>query len=153
MSNQPAVRSLLLSLLMTAAAAPFPVAAQISVYINIAPPTLLHEVVPIVSPGYIWAPGYWAWNVDRYIWVRGRSIAQRDGYRWAPDHWEQRGTVYYRNPGRWERDERPEFVKVKKEKKPGHWKNKHGDDDDHGDDHDRGRGNSGKKDKGNKHDR
>jgi hypothetical protein len=108
--------------------------AQISVNISIAPPALQYEAVPVMAPGYVWAPGYWAWHSDRYIWIRGRTIAQRTGYRWEPDRWEQRGTTYYQQPGRWAPDTNYKVVEVKKVKKPKHWNNGHGNGNDKGKD-------------------
>lgn len=106
----------------------------------------MYEVVPVMAPGYIWVPGYWAWNVDRHVWIRGRTIVQRVGYRWEPDRWEQRDRNYYRHPGRWERDAGFKAVKMKKEKMPKHW--------DKRDDGDKsGSGNGGKHGKGRKQDR
>ena len=64
------------------------VQAQVNVHIDISPPAPRYEVVPAVRPGYIWAPGYWAWQGGRYDWVNGRPIPQRVGQRWVPDHWE-----------------------------------------------------------------
>jgi hypothetical protein len=81
-----------------------PAQAQVTFSINIGPPALLYEPVPVMAPGYIWAPGYWAWHDDRHIWVRGRTIIQRTGYRWEPDRWEQQGPRYVQRPGRWERE-------------------------------------------------
>ena len=124
MKSRNAVRRLLLSMLVAAGAAALPALAQINFNISIAPPAPQYESVPAIAPGYVWAPGYWGWNGDRHVWVRGRSIVQRTGYRWEPDRWEQRERVYYRHPGRWERDAGERMVKVKKEKKP-----KHRDDD------------------------
>jgi len=140
------VRSLLLSMLMAAGAAAAPAFAQINFNVIIAPPAPQYEAVPAIAPGYVWAPGYWGWNGDRHIWVRGRPIVERVGYRWEPDRWEQRGPAYYRHPGRWERDANFKAVKVKKTKKL-----KHRDND--GDDDERGRGSAGKHGKGDKHDR
>ena len=124
MNPSNVVRSLLLSVLVAASTAAGPALAQISVNISTAPPAPLYETAPALTPGYVWAPGYWAWHGDRYIWVRGRTIVQRVGYRWAPDHWEQRGSGYYRQPGMWQRDAGYQVVKVKKEKKPKHSNNK-----------------------------
>ena len=76
--------------------------AQINVNISLAPPAPQFETMPATAPGYVWAPGYWAWNNDRYLWVRGRSIPHRAGYRWEPDRWDQRNGNYYRSAGRWE---------------------------------------------------
>ncbi|MBP9906076.1 MAG: YXWGXW repeat-containing protein [Rhodoferax sp.] len=95
------VQGLLLAVTLATGAA---ASAQVSLRINIGPPPLIFEPVPMMAPGYIWAPGYWAWNHDRHIWVRGRAIVQRQGYRWEPDRWEQRGNIYYRQPGNWSRE-------------------------------------------------
>ena len=124
-----AVRALLLALSTAAGVAAAPAFAQINFNISVAPPAPQYETIPSVAPGYVWAPGYWGWNGDRHVWVRGRSIVQRAGYRWEPDRWEQRERVYYRYPGRWERDTGVGVVKVKKEKKPKDW---HGDKGGHG---------------------
>ena len=120
MKRSNAVRSLLLSMLMAAGSMVAPAFAQVTVNISIAPPAPLYETAPAMAPGYVWAPGYWAWHGDRYIWVHGRTVVQRAGYRWEPDRWEQRDHGYYRLAGRWERDADYKVVKVKKEKKPKH---------------------------------
>jgi hypothetical protein len=78
--------------------------AQVSFNIQIGPPVAIYEPVPMMAPGLVWAPGYWAWHEDRHVWIRGRTMVQRVGYRWQPDVWEQRNNAYYRHPGRWERD-------------------------------------------------
>ena len=99
------VRHLLLPALLAAAgAAAFPALAAGSFKVVVAPPAQQVEVVPALAPGYVWAPGYWAWHGDHHVWIHGRSIYQRAGYRWAPDRWEQRNNVYYRHPGGWEPD-------------------------------------------------
>lgn len=123
MKRHNTIRNLILSMLVAASAAALPAHAQISVNINIAPPALRHEPMPVVAPGYVWAPGYWAWHSDRYVWVRGRTMVQRAGYRWEPDRWEQRGNGYYQNPGRWAPDASYKAVKVKPEKKDKHGNN------------------------------
>jgi hypothetical protein len=125
------VRILSLSILLGTGAAAMPAFAQISFNIIVAPPAPRYEPVPVVAPGYVWAPGYWGWNGDHHIWVHGRPIVERAGYRWAPDRWEQRGSGYYRHPGNWERDSNYKVAKVKKEKKPKHRDNR-GSDNEHG---------------------
>ena len=94
----------LLAVAVIAAAAQASAIAQVSFNIQIGPPAPIFEQTPVMVPGYVWAPGYWAWHGDRHIWVRGRTIVQRIGYHWEPDVWEQRNNYYYRHPGRWERD-------------------------------------------------
>lgn len=140
MNRSKAIRNLLLSLSLAAGVFAAPAYAQISVNINLAPPAPQYEIVPAVAPGYIWAPGYWGWSGERHVWVRGRTIAQREGYSWSPDRWEQRDRSYYRTAGHWERDQGYKPVKMKKEKK-------HKDRDDG----DRGHRDNGKHGKGGKH--
>src|SRR5450756_1543679 len=101
MNRTNAIRNLLLSLLLAASAFAAPAYAQVSVNINVGPPEPQYEVVPTMQPGYVWAPGYWGWNGDRHVWIRGRSIVQREGYNWAPDRWDQRNNSYYRTAGHW----------------------------------------------------
>lgn len=117
MCHTNAIRNLTLSLMLAASAFAAPAYAQVSVNINIAPPAPEYEVVPTIQPGYVWAPGYWGWNGERHVWVRGRTIVQREGYRWEPDRWEQRDRNYYRSVGHWEQDKSYKPVKMKKEKK------------------------------------
>ena len=114
MKTNSTVRSLLLAALMGTTGIAF---AQINVNISLAPPAPQHETMPVMQPGYVWAPGYWAWSGERHVWVRGRPIVQRTGYRWEPDRWEQRGNGYYRHEGRWEHDEGFKPAKLKKAKK------------------------------------
>lgn len=138
MKRIQAIRNPMLALLLAAGAFAAPAYAQISINIGLAPPAPQYEVMPTIQPGYVWAPGYWAWSGERHVWVRGRPIAQREGYRWEPDRWEQRDQGYYRTAGYWQRDHDYKPAKAKKQKK----------DKDH-DDHDRGKrnhgqGNSGK---------
>jgi hypothetical protein len=129
MNHSHVLRRLMLSMVIAAASAAIPAAAQVTFQINIAPPSPMYEVTPVLAPGYIWVPGYWAWNVDRHIWIRGRTIVQRVGYRWEPDRWEQRGQVYYRHPGRWQHDAGYQVIQLKKAKKDKHWENKMRNDD------------------------
>ena len=136
MNHSKAIRNLSLSLALTAGVFAAPAYAQINVSINLAPPAPQYEIVPVIAPGYVWAPGYWGWSGERHVWVRGRPIALREGYRWEPDRWDQRDRGYFRTAGHWERDHDFKPAKVKKEKK-----HKDRDDDDRGEDRHRGKGN------------
>ncbi len=68
-----------------------PAHAQIDVTVSapIAPPLLpIYAQPPIPGPGYLWVPGYWAWDGTEYYWV--------------PGYWEQPPTIgYYWTPGYW----------------------------------------------------
>ncbi len=79
--------------------------AQVNINIDIAPPGPRYEAVPVLRPGYVWAPGYWAWQGSRYSWVNGHQLQQREGQRWVPDHYEP-GNRY--RAGYWEPERRHE---------------------------------------------
>jgi YXWGXW repeat-containing protein len=70
------------------------------------PPPLLPVYVqpPIPAPGYIWTPGYWAWNGDGYYWVPGTWVlAPYYGALWTPGYWGWSGGVYLFHAGYWGR--------------------------------------------------
>jgi hypothetical protein len=75
-----------------------------SIIIEVAPPPARVEVVPEMRRGYTWAPGYWAWQRDRHVWVSGRTIRARNGYQWAPDRWQEANGRHEFQAGRWTRD-------------------------------------------------
>jgi YXWGXW repeat-containing protein len=56
-----------------------PARAQIAIGISIdvAPPPLpVYDQPPIPESGYIWTPGYWAWDDDTgYYWVPGMRVS------------------------------------------------------------------------------
>jgi hypothetical protein len=139
MKRTNAIRSLLLSVSLAGAVLAAPAYAQVSFNISIAPPAPYYETVPTLSPGYVWAPGYWGWSGERHVWIRGRGIQQREGYNWAPDRWEQRSGSYYRTAGHWEQDHNYRYARPHKEKKQkgrdhdgGRGDNGHGNNDKHG---------------------
>jgi len=86
-----------------AAYAPLPSMAQtdLQVYIGSAPPAPLYERAPMARRGYVWSPGYWAWNGRRHHWVAGSYVVERPGYVYAPPAWQQRGGRWYIQEGRW----------------------------------------------------
>ena len=82
-----------------------PVAANAQIIdITIAPPELpVYEQPPIPAPGYIWAPGYWAFDPDNgYYWVPGTWVLPPDvGLLWTPGYWGWRDGLYVWNDGYW----------------------------------------------------
>jgi hypothetical protein len=57
--------------------------AQVGVSVNIAPPELPTYEQPICpGDGYIWTPGYWAW--DGEYWVLGDGSPS--GFLWTPGY-------------------------------------------------------------------
>jgi len=89
------------------AAAPTPSHAQfaIGVSVNIAPPPLpVYDQPPIPAYGYIWTPGYWAWDPDiqDYYWVPGTWVEPPQvGLLWTPGFWGWNNGVFVFNDGYW----------------------------------------------------
>ncbi len=99
-----------------------------SIIIGTPPPAPIVEVVPAPRPGYVWTPGYWAWEGHRHVWVQGAWIAERPGYSYAPGHWERHGDRWQFAPGRWQEHRAAEH---RREERREEWR-----DDRHGDRHD-----------------
>ena len=98
----------LIAAIVAAGAIATPALADLRVNVGIGvpvpPPAAIYEPAPPPPAyGYVWAPGYWAWNYDRYIWVRGRYIAPRQGYVWGPERWDHRSGRYHFVSGGWHR--------------------------------------------------
>jgi len=93
--------SMLLPLSM--ALAPTIARADLSVSINIAPPALPVYAQPVCpGDGYIWTPGYWAWNGAGYYWVPGTWVAApRPGYLWTPGWWGWNDGLFVWHVGYW----------------------------------------------------
>lgn len=95
------------ALLAIAAVAAIPNRAQAGVYVsvNIAPPALPVYVQPAIpGPGYIWTPGYWAWDGYEYYWVPGTWVlAPFVGALWTPGYWGWSGGLYVFHVGYWGR--------------------------------------------------
>ena len=78
------------------------VGISIGIGVPMAPPPVIYQAPPPApAMGYVWVPGYWAWNYDRYIWIGGRYVYGRPGYVWRPDRWEQRGPHWHHVRGYW----------------------------------------------------
>ncbi len=79
--------------------------AQVSVgvAVRVAPPELPVYEQPICpGDGYIWTPGYWAWDGDDYFWVPGTWITPPQvGFLWTPGYWGWGGTGFLFYEGYW----------------------------------------------------
>jgi len=102
------IPSLLLALVLVAMATlatPAPSYGQFFVSITVAPPALpVYEQPPIPAPGYMWTPGYWAWDPDiqDYYWVPGTWVpAPQPGFLWTPGYWEWGGGRFIWYEGCW----------------------------------------------------
>ncbi|MGZ3756408.1 MAG: hypothetical protein ACXVAY_06670 [Mucilaginibacter sp.] len=80
--------------------------AQVSVGVSVrlAPPPLpVYVQPPCPVDGYLWQPGYWAYNDDDgYYWVPGVWVAPpRFGLLWTPCYWGYDNGVYLYHAGYW----------------------------------------------------
>jgi hypothetical protein len=75
----------------------------IGVSVGIAPPPLpVYEQPPCPEPGYIWTPGYWAWNDGAYYWVPGTWVLPPQvGLLWTPGYWGWDDGAYVWHAGYW----------------------------------------------------
>ena len=71
--------------------APLAAWSQVSLSVQIAPPPLpYYAQPPIPGDGYIWTPGYWAWDAagNDYVWVPGTWVQPPGvGLLWTPGYW------------------------------------------------------------------
>ncbi|HTZ49699.1 MAG TPA: YXWGXW repeat-containing protein [Verrucomicrobiae bacterium] len=77
--------------------------AQVVISVGFAPPELpLYEQPICPGDGYIWTPGYWAWDGYDYYWVPGTWIlAPQVGYFWTPPYWGWGGSAFIFHAGYW----------------------------------------------------
>lgn len=84
-----------------------PAQAQVSIGVQIgptmAPPALQYEPVPVLEPGYVWAPGYWQWREGRYVWRPGYRVHERPGYYYNAPRWQQGPNGWVMIEGGWAR--------------------------------------------------
>ena len=97
---------LVISLLLSISAALSSTAiAQIGmdVSVSIGPPALpVYEQPMGPGPGYLWTPGYWAWDDDDgYYWVPGTWVLAPVGMLWTPGYWSWSNDAYIWNGGYW----------------------------------------------------
>jgi hypothetical protein len=80
-------------------------AVSIGIAVNFAPPPLPMYAQPIApGPGYIWTPGYWAWDpgYGDYYWVPGTWVMPPQiGLLWTPGWWGWSNGFYRWHAGYW----------------------------------------------------
>jgi len=107
------LRSSVLALMLGAALPAYlmvPAHAQIAIDVSVdvpPPPLPYYEQPPIPAEGYIWAPGYWAWDavVLDYYWVPGTWVEPpQPELLWTPAWWGWDDGRYGFHPGYWGRE-------------------------------------------------
>jgi len=95
------------TLVLAAAVSIIPAASYAGVFVSIgigAPPVLPVYAQPICpAPGYIWTPGYWAYDDEAgYYWVPGAWVlAPYTGALWTPGYWGWGDGGYLWHAGYW----------------------------------------------------
>ena len=79
--------------------------AQIRISVTFGPPALPVYDQPLCpGDGYLWAPGYWAWDDDDgdYYWVPGTWVlAPEVGFLWTPPYWAWSDGAFVFYEGYW----------------------------------------------------
>ena len=81
-----------------------PAVSSAGIIISVAPPILpVYTLPPCPAPGYLWTPGYWAYDpVNAYYWVPGVWVQPpAPGLLWTPGYWGFAGGAYGWHPGYW----------------------------------------------------
>src|ERR1700674_5575781 len=99
------VRCLFLALFLVAVSAASFAQIGIGISVGFAPPPIPVYEQPICpGDGFMWTPGYWAWDADGddYYWVPGTWVeAPEAGFLWTPGYWGWRDGGYFFNEGYW----------------------------------------------------
>jgi hypothetical protein len=103
MSRFVARLSLLLLLLFSGLAMSSQAFAQVAISVRFGPPLLPVYAQPVCpGAGYLWAPGYWAWDGQDYYWVPGTWVlAPQVGFFWTPPYWGWEGGFFLFHAGYW----------------------------------------------------
>jgi hypothetical protein len=78
--------------------------ATVSSYVVMqAPPAPPPEAVTAQpGPNYLWIPGYWTWQNNRYAWMAGHwEVPPTSTSVWHNPHWEPEGTAFRFYEGYW----------------------------------------------------
>ncbi len=105
-----AIRALFSALVILGASIPalaHPAPAQVAVGVSVSfgPPAIpVYDQPECPGDGYIWTPGYWAWDADfdDYYWVPGTWVEPPDvGLLWTPGYWAWNDNAFVFTDGYW----------------------------------------------------
>ncbi|HKV78708.1 MAG TPA: hypothetical protein VJP02_11230 [Candidatus Sulfotelmatobacter sp.] len=92
-------------LAVVALGAPRRSSAEVRITVAFGPPALpIYEQPLCPGDGYLWTPGYWAWDLDAYdyYWVPGTWVLPPEaGFLWTPPWWGWDDGAFVFYPGYW----------------------------------------------------
>jgi WXXGXW repeat (2 copies) len=103
MKMHRSVRRLVFAVMMLSLSAASFAQIAVGISVRVAPPALPVYTQPVgPGPGYMWTPGYWAWNdYAGYYWVPGTWVVAPVGLLWTPGYWGFSDGVYGWHRGYW----------------------------------------------------
>ncbi len=104
MRTAVAIRSLLFSLVLLALSQVSFGQIGIGISVGFGPPAIpIYEQPICPADGYLWTPGYWAYDdADGYYWVPGTWIQPPQiGFLWTPGYWGWGGSAFFFHEGYW----------------------------------------------------
>lgn len=75
---------------------------SVNAHVGVRPPAARMERIPSTRHGYLWAPGYWAWNGQGHVWMGGHWEHERLGYRFIEARWVLVGGAWVFYPSYWD---------------------------------------------------
>lgn len=101
------IKKTLLGVVLAAASlgalVPVSAIAQTYTIVRVGPPEPMREVAPAPRRGHVWAPGYYDYRGNQYVWVQGQWLRERRGQDWREARWVERNGEWRRVGGNWER--------------------------------------------------
>ena len=105
MYTLPSFRSVALALLIVLVSASGFAQVTVGISVRFGPPALpVYVQPPCPAEGFLWVPGYWAWDrdFDDYFWVPGTWVlAPEIGFLWTPGYWAWGPAGFFWNEGYW----------------------------------------------------
>ena len=99
----PLVLAALIVSVLLSVSSPSLAEVALGISVRVGPPALPVYAQPVCpGPGYLWTPGYWAWNDEAgYYWVPGTWVVGPVGMLWTPGYWGWGGGFYVWHAGYW----------------------------------------------------
>jgi hypothetical protein len=99
------IRTLLFALVVLCMSAFSSAQVGVGLMVTFGPPPLpVYEQPVCPGDGYLWTPGFWAWDdsVEDYYWVPGTWVESPEvGYLWTPPYWGWGGDRFIFHEGYW----------------------------------------------------